>query len=193
MGKFILVRHGESVGNRDRRFTASPDAPMTELGRRQASDAARRIKALFRPVLVVASPYARARETGRIIAAELGAPLEINPDFREQNLGHLADQPYDAVWEDPSFDPDRSWSWRPTGGESHEDVLRRIAPILDELARKHETDELVVVSHGGVMRSIWAHVTGSWEDARIPPNCAIVLVEHEFGRYRAPVIIGASG
>jgi len=33
MGKLIMVRHGESEGNRDRRFTISPEVPLTDLGR----------------------------------------------------------------------------------------------------------------------------------------------------------------
>ncbi len=190
MGKLILVRHGESVGNNIRRFTTTSEAPMTELGRTQAHAAARRIKDLFRPGLVIASPYARARETGAIIAAEVGVALEINPGLHEQNLGRFACEPYEAVRLDPGYDSKSSWSWRPPEGESHEDVMRRVAPIFDQIARAHETDEVVIASHGGVMRAIWAHVTGSWQDARVPANCAIVLVEHEFARYRAPVLIG---
>ena len=40
MGKLILVRHGESEGNALRRFTDSPEVNITELGRRQALEAA---------------------------------------------------------------------------------------------------------------------------------------------------------
>ncbi len=189
MGKLILIRHGESEGNRDRRFTISPEAPITELGRRQACEAALRIKERFRPVLVIASSYRRARETGEIIAAQLNLPIETTPRLREQSLGELAGKPYEAVGEDPAFDPMRSWLWRPPGGESHVDVRTRVAPVLDEIARRYADQEVVVVSHGGVMRSLWAHVTGSWEDAPIPPNCGIVLVEHAAGSYRQPVVI----
>ena len=74
MGKLIMVRHGESEGNRERRFTTTPDAPLTDLGREQAAQAGRRIARLFHPQLVITSPYARARETGEIIAAALRLP-----------------------------------------------------------------------------------------------------------------------
>ena len=96
MGKLILIRHGESEGNAIRQFTTSPEAGITELGRRQASEAALRIKTLFSPTLIVSSPYFRARETARIIAELIGAPVEIEPDFREQSLGQLAGRPYDV-------------------------------------------------------------------------------------------------
>ncbi len=79
--------------------------------------------------------------------------------------------------------------WRAPGGESHEDVLRRVAPVLDRVARRYPNDEIVIVSHGGVMRSVWAHVTGKWENAHVPPNCGIVVIEHESGRYRDPEVV----
>jgi broad specificity phosphatase PhoE len=190
MGKMILVRHGESEGNRMRHFTASPDVAITDLGREQAREAGRVIRQLFRPHRVISSPYFRARETARIIAEQFRLPVEIEQELREQNLGDLVGKPYEAVRDDPAFDPARSWQWRPRGGESHEDVRARTAPVLDRVARSYESEELVIVSHGGVMRALWAHVTGRWDEAHIPANCGIIVIEHERGVYGAPRIVG---
>jgi broad specificity phosphatase PhoE len=189
MGKLIMVRHGESEGNAIRRFTTSGEAKITELGRRQAHDAAIRIKLMFRATLVIASTYARARETGRIIAEELGIPLELEHGFREQSLGRLAGEPYESVAQDPTFDSKQPWLWQPPGGESHLDVRARIGPLLDRVVKHHADNEIVIVSHGGVMRCAWAHVTGRWDDAHIPPNCGIVLIEHDGSRYKHPEVI----
>ena len=189
MGKLILVRHAESEGNRIRHFTNSPDAAITELGRQQAHEAALKIKAGFRPHRVIASPYFRTRETARIIAVEFNLPVEIEPEFREQNLGAVAGKPYEFVRGDPSFDPARSWDWRPPGGESHADVRRRSAPVLDQIARACPDREIVIVSHGGVMRALWAHVTGVWDGAHIPANCGIIVIEHEGVSFLAPTVI----
>jgi broad specificity phosphatase PhoE len=189
MGKLIMVRHGESEGNAIRRFTTSGEAKITDLGRRQAMEAAQKIKIKFHPIRVIASTYARARETGLIIAAELAIPIEYEAEFREQSLGDLAGQPYESIANDPTFDPKRSWVWRAPNGESHEDVLKRVAPVLDDVAKKYPDDEVVIVSHGGVMRSVWAHVTGQWENAHVPPNCGIVVIEHQGGRYREPEVV----
>ncbi len=189
MGKLILVRHGESEGNALRRFTDSPEVDITALGRRQALEAAQRIKAAYRPRLVVASPYRRAHETARIIAAELALEVERAHDFREQSLGALAGQSYDVVREDPAFDAARSWLWRPQGGESQADVRARSGPLLDIYARRYALDEIVIVSHGGVMRALWAHATGDWDNAHLPINCGIVVIEHREGRYGVPEIV----
>jgi|YelNatPaOPRAMG01_1025707.scaffolds.fasta_scaffold05904_10 broad specificity phosphatase PhoE len=191
MGKLILVRHGESVGNRERIFTTTPvELALTDIGREQARQAAARISAEFKPKLVVTSPYLRAKHTGEIIAEALGLPLEIEHALHERLIGQFMGKPYESVMEAPGYDPERPWLWKPPGGESFEDVRMRVGPIIDKLASTHVDSEIVVVSHGGVMMAIWAHVTGSWEAVYTPPNCGILLVEHRFPRYQKPRVIG---
>jgi len=184
IGRLIWVRHGESEGNRDRRFTHSPDVPLTDAGREQARVAARRIASRFVPALVIASPFARARETADIIAAALGLPLQIEPDIREQSLGRFAGLPYESVLDDPDFDPGRRWEWRPAEGEALVDVQSRVGRALDRFAQTYAGREVVVVAHAGVMLTVWASVTGSWHDAPRTPNTGILVVEHEAGYYR---------
>jgi broad specificity phosphatase PhoE len=185
--RFILVRHGESEGNRDRRFTVSHLTPLTDLGREQAREAAERIAGRFRPDLVVVSPYLRTRQTGAIIAEYLGLPVEVEHDLRERHMGVLAGQAYGNLREDPTFDRSRFWLWRPAGGESFEEVRTRASRVLDRLAEHRRGHELVVVSHGGVMTALWAHAAGNWSQARVPRNCGIIIAEHAEGRYKPPI------
>ena len=187
--RLILIRHGESVGNRDRLFTTSPDALLTDLGRQQARQAGALIARLFKPEMVVASPYARARETGEIIARELELTVEFEEGLHEQSYGHLAGKAYELVFDDPNYEPARPWLYRPPGGETREEVRMRVAPVLERIAATYMR-ELVVVSHGGVMQALWAHITGSWDDAHLPPNAGIVLIEHIGGRFLPPQVVG---
>jgi broad specificity phosphatase PhoE len=190
MSNFILVRHGESSGNRDRIYAISPhDLPLTEMGYRQAQQAAKRIAELFHPQLVVTSSYKRASETARIIAGALAVPLEFEPNLHEREFGAHRGLAYDSFLTEPDYDPQRPWAWKPQGGESYEDVQARVAPILDRLVAAHPSKDVVVVSHGGVMACLWAYVTGSWQDAHVPPNCGIVLIEHTEHGYSPPRVI----
>jgi probable phosphoglycerate mutase len=191
MSKLILIRHGESSGNRDRVYATSPhDLPLTELGYRQALAASQRIQELFRPELVVTSAYRRASETARVIAGALGLPLQVEADLHEREVGSHRGRGYDSFLSEPDYDPQRPWAWKPQGGESYEEVRARVAPVLDRLAAAHSGREVVVVSHGGVMACLWAHVAGSWEEAHVPPNCGLVLIEHGPEGYSPPRIIG---
>jgi probable phosphoglycerate mutase len=190
MGRLILVRHGESAGNRDRIFALSPhDLPLTELGYRQAAGAAHIIAARFNPRLVVSSEMLRASETARIIAGALDVPLQLEPNLHEREIGAHRGRSYDSPLAEPAYDPLRPWAWKPEGGESYEEVQARVGPILDRLAAAHADSEVVLVSHGGVMTCLWAYVTGNWEGAYVPPNCGIVAIEHGPQGYAAPLII----
>jgi broad specificity phosphatase PhoE len=192
-GKFIMVRHGESEGNRERRFTVSSEVGLTELGVRQAHQVARRIADLFKPQIVLSSPFRRARQTSEIIASELNLPIETVYDLHERDLGCLKGHSYDdlrtLVLKDPSYDPARGWSWKPEGGESYEEVRERVMAAVDRLLSYYAQDEIVIVSHGGVMLSVWAHIIGQWHGAHLPPNCGIVLIEHDGRRMQTPKIV----
>jgi broad specificity phosphatase PhoE len=192
-GKFIMVRHGESEGNRERRFTVSSEVGLTELGVCQAQEAARRIRQLFKPQIVVSSPFRRARQTSEIIAGELNLGIETVYELHERDLGCLKGHSYDdlrtLVLKDPSYDPARGWSWKPEGGESYEDVRERVMVAVGRLLHRYPREEIVIVSHGGVMLSVWAHIIGQWHGAHLPPNCGIVLIEHDGNRMQIPKIL----
>ncbi len=194
MGKLILVRHGESASNVTRMFAIDPEAtPLTELGYRQAREAAQTIAKEFRAERVVSSAYLRARETARVIADALGVPLDVESNLNERDIGALEGCSYDSILTAPGYDRARPWVWKPEGGESFEDVRARVAPVLDQLAEAHRERDVIVVSHGGVMMALWAHVTGEWGGTHATPNCGIVVVEHGPAGYSAPREIAGAG
>ncbi len=193
LGRLILVRHGESRGNRERIFAASPhDLPLTELGYDQARAVARRIAELFRPAVVVSSAYLRASETARVIAEALALPLQIELNLHEREVGAHRGLSYDSLAAAADYDKVCPWAWRPKGGESYEEVQQRVAPIMDRIAAAHEDEDVVLVSHGGVMVCLWAHAAGQWAGAHVPANCGIVLIEHGPGGYGSPRTVDAA-
>ncbi len=177
----ILVRHGESEGNRDRIFTQTPEVPITERGKRQAEAAARWIKERFRPQRLVCSPYLRARQTANILAQQLSLSVEENPAFREQSFGVFAGRPYEALLTDAAYHDGPRWAWRPPGGESLEDVAARVVPAVLDLSAEALGQEVVLVSHGGVMLAIIAHALGGWDSLTVPPNGGIVIMDYAAG------------
>lgn len=181
--RLILVRHGESEGNRDRTFTQSSDVPITAIGREQARAAGALIAKRFRPVRIVTSPYARARETAEIIAATCGLGVELEAALREQSFGIFAGQPYDSLVTDAAYHEGQRWQWRPRRGESLVDVYERVVPAFERIARESVGRDVVLVSHGGVMLALCAFVSGAWDGLGVTPNAGVVVVEHQDGRY----------
>jgi probable phosphoglycerate mutase len=184
MGRLVLIRHGESEGNRERTFTRTPDVALTDAGRAQARAAAHRIAVAYRPVRIVTSPFARARETAAILAERLDVPVVIEPDLRERSYGELAGRPYAAVRACLDYDPAAYWRWCPPGGgETLVQVAARAGAALDRIAAAAGAEDIVVVSHGAVMMALWRHVTGDWRAGKVARNAGIVVVDHRDGRY----------
>jgi probable phosphoglycerate mutase len=194
-GRIVLVRHGETEANRARRF-AEEDVCLTDLGRTQALEVAKRLQIEFRPDHLVSSQFLRARQTSEIIAAVLGLPMEAVPGIHELDFGLLKGQPYEELERLRSSDgsrdsnaPERSnpWIWRPPGGESAEDVRRRAVEAIEALRLRYPDREVVVVCHGIVIQAVCAHLTGEWSEGSVPPNCGVVTVAHGPEGWETPI------
>lgn len=97
----LLVRHGKSEANRAGTLEGYADAPLTDLGRRQAAGAAARLAAMaLPPVRLIASPLRRAVHTAQPISQALQAPVQVDPRLSagESRLGQaLADIAMEAA------------------------------------------------------------------------------------------------
>ena len=128
------------------------------------------------------SEFRRARETAEIIAGQLGLQAEIVADLHERDFGSLRGEPYSRMGAmmrgDARYDPKQRWLWTPEQGESLEDVrVRAIEGLRKVAAACSDGGDVVVVSHGAVMEAVAAHLANSWENARVPDNCGVTLVE----------------
>lgn len=147
MTELYLVRHGETDWNRSRRIQGLTDIPLNDTGRAQARDTGR-LLTRRRWDGVYASPLSRALETASIIAAELALPEPTPlPALVERNYGDAEGLDFAEI--DRRF-PEGT---RVPGRESREAVALRVVPALLALAERHQGESLVVVSHGGAIRS----------------------------------------
>lgn len=161
--RLILVRHGETDWNREGRLQGGQDIPLNELGRRQAAEAAQRLRKLVgdpAALPFIGSPMARARETMDILRAELGLAkggYRLDERLRELTFGSWEGKTWREVRKSErelaSARERDKWGFVPPGGESYRMLAERVRPVLAEL-----TAETVIVSHGGVARAVLALV-----------------------------------
>ena len=164
-----LMRHGETHWNAERRFQGWQDSPLTERGQAQARAAGRLMRDLAvnaAGLTVVSSTLGRARHTATLVLEELGLPpehLQTDERLREVGLGvweGVLDAVVERDWAElhaaRRADP---WSVPPPGGETHSDVMDRVAGWL---AEQTEDRRLLVVTHGvagRILRGLYLKLT----------------------------------
>lgn len=148
--RVLVVRHGRSVWNAEGRWQGHADIPLDDEGQRQAAAAAEVLGGFD---AIWASDLQRARLTAQIIAELHGTgPVLVDARLRETDVGPWEGLRHDEVeagW--PGFLAERR---RPEGFEEYGDAARRALAALVDIAAAHRSSEVLVVSHGGIIRAL---------------------------------------
>ncbi|CAM3365225.1 histidine phosphatase family protein [Mycobacterium intermedium] len=194
-GRLVLMRHGQSYGNVERRLdTRPPGAALTPLGRDQARAFAR--AGSHRPVLLTHSVAIRASETAAVIGSELALPVHEVVGVHEVQVGSLENRNDDEAVAEFNAIYER-WHGGELdlalpGGETANDVLDRYVPVLTDLRMRYlDNDDwdgdIVVVSHGAAIRlvsAVLAGVEGSFVlDNHLENTESVVLAPITDGRW----------
>jgi broad specificity phosphatase PhoE len=177
MTTILLVRHGETDWNLERRVQGHTDRPLNETGRAQARALADELAAEQIDV-IYSSDLIRAHETARIVAERKGLDVTAVAELRERDFGTwegLTDDDVFARFPDAHH---RAWGDAETKGEMAERVLE----ALRRIALAHGDGRVLAVSHGGPLRAVLGHC-GVDGVGRIA-NCQVVRVEVVDGHLR---------
>lgn len=161
--RFGLIRHAETVWNRERRVQGQLDSPLTPEGERQAARWGRALQDL-RWDRILASDTGRAVATAAIINARLNLPMDTDPRLRELDWGRwstraiarIRDEEREAVEAQEAA----GWEFRPPGGESRRQQLERSRQALLDTAARWPGGCILVVTHEGVIKSLAHHLFG---------------------------------
>ena len=165
----VLVRHGETDWNFERRVQGHTDRPLNETGRAQARALAAEL-ADEEFDAVYSSDLARAYETARILAEARDLDVTVVPDLRERDFG---------TWEgltdteiEQRFPDARRGHWG--DAETPEEMRERILGALARIADAHPGGRVLVVGHGGPVRAILRHCGGDGDGAIA--NCHVARI-----------------
>ena len=169
----IVIRHGETEWNRDRRMQGTTDTQLSPLGRTQAHALGKRL-ALHDFSALYSSDLSRARDTARAIAEHTGRAVLVDARLQERRFGIFegllaaeirARYPQEHA-RFASHDPD----YEVPGGESATAFRARCLGCLSEIATRHRGEEVVVVTHGLVHDSLYraAHGLAHGESRPVP-------------------------
>jgi len=158
--RLVLVRHGETDGNSSQRLIGSGDPSLSAAGREHMLRARAALQGQVVD-LVVASPARRAFQSAAVLTG--GAPVRLEPDFREIHFGRWEGR---SLAEVEAADPVLFQQWRDgatgfeyPGGEPRAAFRARVGRGLERLLAAGVMGALVV-AHKGVIREIARLLTG---------------------------------
>ena len=177
--RICFIRHGETDWNVGKRIQGQTDTLLNETGRGQALAMAFNA-AHHNFSAVYSSDLVRALDTAKMVAARRGLEVHTLPQLRERHFGIFQGltveeglQRYLAadVWytaRDANYDF--------VTGESLLQFAERVKEAVDKLAKNHTNQTIAVVSHAGVLETVYRKATGrplhTPRDFVIP-NCAL--------------------
>lgn len=190
--RLILVRHGETAFNRDRRVQGLSDICLTEAGERQARAVAHRLQ--LEPVdAFYCSPLERALATARVIAAAHNLPIIVEEGLQEMDIGEMEGLTGEEMW---AQHPEllRCWAEDPAsvrmpGGETLDELQERAWTAVEKILGNHQGQTVVAVSHNFAIQTIVCRALGlslaNFHRLRLD-LCGLSIIE--FGR-RGPALV----
>ena len=182
----LLIRHGQSKGNAERRFGGHTATPLSPRGRKQAEATARTLKSESLTV-IYSSDLARAMETAQPLSNLTGLPVNGTTAFRERSVGVMEGLTFEAAAQQH---PEqyaallrRDFEHVLEGGESYRQLLDRGRQKLDEIIETHRGGKIAVFSHTGTICILALHLMGALDAPELKPvwissgNCGITRFE----------------
>ena len=171
MTTLLLVRHGETDWNAQRRWQGHADVPLNDRGREQAREladslAGEGIDAIY------ASDLSRASDTAEAVGGRLGIDVVFDPGLREIDVGPIE-----------GLTADEAAAYEGWQGEPKESHSERVLAAVRRIAERHPDGRVLVVTHGGSIRRVYEHL--GLDGGGPFDNCAVWTFAYEDGTLRA--------
>ena len=182
----LLIRHGQSEGNAERRFGGHTATPLSPRGRRQAQATARALQS-EELTAIYSSDLARAIETAQPLANLTRLAVHATTAFRERSVGVMEGLTFEAAAqqhpEQYAALLQRDFEHVLTGGESYRQLLDRAVEKLDEIIAENKGGKIAVFSHTGTICILALHLMGALDAPELKPvwissaNCGVTRIE----------------
>ena len=191
MTLLYFARHGETDDNANLIFQGQGGKGLNARGRAQARRLAERMRKA-RVTTILASDLERANETARIVGHECGIVHSVDTDLREVDVGLWTGKGHEEI---AQLYPEEWAAWssgvdaRRGGGETYAELANRIERAVARIVAMDARDPILVVSHGGSIKSYVAKVLGVNADGMRAlagvGNCGLTVIEQDSrGRVR---------
>lgn len=190
--RILLIRHGESEANRERRFAGHSDFPLTEKGRRQAECTADYIARTYSVDRVYASDLCRAYDTALAVARRFSLEVTPEPELREIFAGEWEGLPFDEIRcrfeKDFQIWTDDVGNASCTDGEKVSHLQSRVLRALLRIAEENPGKTVAIGTHATPIRATECALRGkSLSEMHAVPwvsNASVTELSYEDGTLR---------
>ncbi len=179
------MRHGETDTNKNHIWQGSQDIPLNATGRKQAEEAALIVKDI-NPEFVITSNLSRAIETGEIAAkyAEK-ARFIVNPELRERACGEVEGMTTSEIQEKFRIQMTMTSTMldKIPGAEPYREFEKRVMSAMQNIYNEYAGRRVLLVSHGGVLRTFYEATIGKLPPGIAFKNCAILSLRMDRNRW----------
>lgn len=181
-----LIRHGSTLWNQEGRIQGHTDNPLDEEGFRQAAVLAERLSGESWDY-IYSSDMLRARQTAEVIAGRLGIPLAgLIPGIREMNGGLI-----EGTTEEERVERFGSgWKTMDMKLESRDLAQQRGVRAVEEVAARHPGRNVLIVSHGAILRSTLAGLVPSLDLSVVLKNTSVTCIIKDAGGWTCELYNG---
>lgn len=164
--KLYLIRHGETLLNKQDMVQGWEDSELTELGIKQASEVSKQLTGL-KPTIIFSSDLGRARQTAEAVSEDLGGiPILYDWRLRERMMGDAQGKHHNEV------DRDELRGLKPNATVKDLEPMERFTErimhfVSDLLDFKPAHEEIIVVTHNGAINRfayLTDHEKYEWTD-----------------------------
>jgi len=151
--KIYAIRHGQTELNKKGVINSQIDEGLSEEGINQAKNSISSLPQSIKHLHV--SPLLRTKQTAEILNAHLKRTVSTHDELREIHFGSLAGQAWNSIESGEELMKRHravQYNYRLRGGESVEDVKNRLLRFLKKIKGKYDDHEVLLVTHGGIIR-----------------------------------------
>lgn len=163
----LLLRHGQTELNRDGKYSGRGNPELTDLGKKQIAHAARHISERGDVDVILSSPLGRCQETAQAAAEALGMgkdAITTDEAIIEMDFGTWEGRRFVEIQEDHPEAHRECFNYAtaaPHGGESPEQVYRRVSEFVDRVIAEYPGKTVLVVTHMMPIKSVLRRALGT--------------------------------
>ena len=173
MTEILFIRHGETDYNKKNLYYGHLNPGLNETGINQLKNTKKKLEEMNEKIdIVFSSNLKRCRQSLELLELDENIKKYFSEELRELNFGDIEGKSYDKIRKEfPYYIDEMKNNWkyfRTKGGESLDDLQKRIIKKIDEIKEKYQNKKILIVAHAGVIQTaisyyLFNNLDGYWK------------------------------